>query len=140
MGPIIRSFARNRLRAGLLILEIAVTLAIVGHDWPGNVRELHNRVQRACLVAGRDVIEVADLDLGRAWQSVDSADGAGARSSGDPESTQEKARVVAVLRECDGVVSRAAKRLGVSRQALYRTMDRLGVAIERRLGPHDADP
>lgn len=29
MGPIIRSFARNRLRAGLLIVEIAVTLAIV---------------------------------------------------------------------------------------------------------------
>jgi transcriptional regulator of acetoin/glycerol metabolism len=30
------------------------------------------------------------------------------------------------------MVSRAASRLGVSRQALYRRMQRLGIVIERR--------
>jgi transcriptional regulator of acetoin/glycerol metabolism len=31
-----------------------------------------------------------------------------------------------------GVVSKAAALLGVSRQALYRRMDRLGIELERR--------
>jgi transcriptional regulator of acetoin/glycerol metabolism len=31
------------------------------------------------------------------------------------------------------VVSRAAAELGLSRQALYRRMDRLGIEIERRV-------
>jgi DNA-binding NtrC family response regulator len=37
-----------------------------------------------------------------------------------------------VLRVHDFSVSRAAEAIGLSRQALYRRMDRLGVALERR--------
>ncbi len=32
-----------------------------------------------------------------------------------------------------GVVSRAAAELGLSRQALYRRMERLGIELERRV-------
>jgi transcriptional regulator of acetoin/glycerol metabolism len=32
-----------------------------------------------------------------------------------------------------GVISKAAAELGISRQALYRRMDRLGLSLERRL-------
>jgi transcriptional regulator of acetoin/glycerol metabolism len=37
-----------------------------------------------------------------------------------------------VLTEARGVVSKAAAQLGVSRQALYRRMERLGIELERR--------
>jgi transcriptional regulator of acetoin/glycerol metabolism len=44
----------------------------------------------------------------------------------------ERARLVQALSEADGVVARAAEELGVSRQALYRKMSRLGIELERR--------
>jgi transcriptional regulator of acetoin/glycerol metabolism len=37
------------------------------------------------------------------------------------------------LGRAQGVVSRAANELGVSRQALYRRMERLGIELERRI-------
>ncbi len=37
-----------------------------GYAWPGNVRELRNVIERAMLLAGGDVIEEADVVLGRA--------------------------------------------------------------------------
>jgi DNA-binding NtrC family response regulator len=45
----------------------------------------------------------------------------------------ERAVVESALARASGVVSRAAAELGLSRQALYRRMDRLGIAIERRI-------
>ena len=38
----------------------------------------------------------------------------------------------AAIARADGNVSRAAAELGLSRQALYRRLDRLGIVIERR--------
>jgi DNA-binding NtrC family response regulator len=45
----------------------------------------------------------------------------------------ERAVVESALARASGVVSRAAAELGLSRQALYRRMDRLGITIERRI-------
>jgi transcriptional regulator of acetoin/glycerol metabolism len=44
----------------------------------------------------------------------------------------ERAELERILVESGGVVATAAAMLGVSRQALYRRMDRLGVELERR--------
>jgi DNA-binding NtrC family response regulator len=46
---------------------------------------------------------------------------------------RERRRLEQALRDAGGVVSKAALRLGLSRQALYRRMARLGIALERRL-------
>ena len=37
-----------------------------------------------------------------------------------------------MLLDAGGSVSQAAARLGVSRQALYRRMEKLGIVLERR--------
>jgi len=44
----------------------------------------------------------------------------------------EKEQIETLLRGGGGNVSDAAKALGVSRQALYRKMQRLGIVLERR--------
>jgi transcriptional regulator of acetoin/glycerol metabolism len=44
----------------------------------------------------------------------------------------EKGAVEEVLRRHGGSVSRAAVELGLSRQAFYRKMERLGITLERR--------
>jgi DNA-binding NtrC family response regulator len=104
--------------------------ALLAHTWPGNVRELMNRIQRATLVAAASVLTESDLALApgqeAAWPTPPPPSGAVA--SDDPE----RRRVEQALLEAGGMVSKAAARLGLSRQALYRRMERLGIVLERR--------
>ena len=45
----------------------------------------------------------------------------------------ERDAIETALGRAQGVVSRAANELGLSRQALYRRMERLGIELERRV-------
>jgi DNA-binding NtrC family response regulator len=101
--------------------------ALLRYPWPGNVRELENRLRRATLVRRGGRIEPHDLDL---------PDGTG-RGEGDPaagagRAQAERRRIEEALERAEGVVSRAAEVMGLSRQALYRKMSRLGIVLERR--------
>lgn len=89
------------------------------HNWPGNVRELRNVIQRASLLAQGPRIEVADLNLPRVH----------ARPS-IPADEPDRARIVNALERAHGVIAQAAADLGLSRQALYRRMDRHGIPRE----------
>jgi DNA-binding NtrC family response regulator len=132
-------------------LSAAAEQALVGHGWPGNVRELQNRLQRAQLVATGPEITADDLDLagvGRVGTTGPTVGGAGPTvggagptvggtgptdgGAGPTAGGGERHGIEDVLRRHGGSVSRAAEALGLSRQALYRRMERLGVSIERR--------
>jgi DNA-binding NtrC family response regulator len=107
-----------------LRLSAAAEGALLAHGWPGNVRELENRVRRASLLATGVEIGAADLGL-------DAAGGeAPLMLSADAEA--ERAELLRLLAGDEGNVSRVADRLGISRQALYRRMARLGIELERR--------
>ena len=113
-------------------LSSAAEGALLRHDWSGNVRELENRVQRATLVAGGGQLTIKDLglvDAGRCEASSPMSP-MSPTLSGDQEA--ERQRLLAALTAADGVVAHAADELGVSRQALYRKMSRLGIEVERR--------
>ena len=90
--------------------------ALLAHAWPGNVRELRNAVQRAGLLARGDVIDAADLGLPATMPSP---------STGIDEPDREA--IEAALERANGVLAQAASELGLSRQALYRRLDRLGI-------------
>jgi DNA-binding NtrC family response regulator len=117
--------------------------ALLGYDWPGNVRELQNRVQRAVLVAQGPTVDAAALALptGHASKAAASSEPA-LTDADDPSSTQptairaddpERLAIEEALVRAGGVVSRAAVELGLSRQALYRRMERFGLSLERRV-------
>jgi DNA-binding NtrC family response regulator len=102
--------------------------ALLSHAWPGNVRELENRIQRAVVVA--DSTQVGATDLG--FERHDLPREGIEPSTLDAVGLEERSRLLAALERADGVVAHAAAELGISRQALYRKMARLGVEIERR--------
>ena len=117
------------------------------------MRELQNRIHRAKLTATDGVIRPQHLGVPTGTARV-RADGeprhaAGATPSGglpplnarrdegaaappaainDPE----RASIEEALLKAGGVVSKAAAEMGLSRQALYRRMERLGIVLERR--------
>jgi DNA-binding NtrC family response regulator len=115
-GADILPLARHFLPQGKR-LEASAERALLAHAWPGNVRELRNAIQRAALLARGDAIGVADLGLPASPAAV----AAGANEEPD------RAAIEAALARSGGVVAQAAADLGLSRQALYRRMERLGI-------------
>ncbi len=102
-------------------------LALRRYSWPGNVRELENRIRRAMLVHGAGPIDAGDLDLP---EEGSRDEGASVLPAGPAH--EERRQIEKALERADGVVSRAAEVMGLSRQALYRKMSRLGIVLERR--------
>jgi DNA-binding NtrC family response regulator len=104
--------------------------ALVRHRWPGNVRELENVLRRAVLVASGDTIGAGDLGLA----PLPEISAAGAEiDPGNDLLLADRIKIERALAEAEGVVAKAAEILGISRQALYRKMERHGLAVERRL-------
>ncbi len=104
---------------------------LVRHPWPGNVRELENTLRRAVLVASGDTIHAEDLGLGAV--STSTAPAPLPETAGNDLLLAERVRIERALEEAGGVVAKAAEILGLSRQALYRKMEKLGLTVERRL-------
>jgi DNA-binding NtrC family response regulator len=106
--------------AGRAQLNDAAREALLTYTWPGNVRELKNAIERAALLAGNGLITPELLNLPQ------HAGAAAVRNLDEPS----REVVEAALQKADGVVSRAAQTLGLSRQALYRRMERYGLMTQ----------
>ncbi|MCE2945042.1 MAG: sigma-54 dependent transcriptional regulator [Xanthomonadaceae bacterium] len=100
--------------------------ALRAHAWPGNVRELKNTIARAALLSSSPTITSNDLGLPAF------ATGAAARGNDAPMDADEpdRASIEAALKRHRGVLAQAAAELGLSRQALYRRLERLGIDRE----------
>ncbi len=108
--------AEHFLQAGVVLSDEAKD-ALLAHTWPGNVRELQNCIQRATLMAQDGVIELANLGLERSEPVLN--------YSIPREPTKQE--VIRALADANGVVARAARSLGLSRQALYRRMEKFQI-------------
>jgi DNA-binding NtrC family response regulator len=137
--PLAEHVLARHARGGPVAFSEEALMALERHDWPGNVRELENRVQRAVLVCGSGPIRAPHLGLELEAQPSERAS---ASSSAEPPVPSahsatllevEREAIEAALERARGVVSRAAAELGLSRQALYRRMERLGIELERRV-------
>ena len=104
--------ARRYLTPGFAF-EPAAERALMSHAWPGNVRELRNVVQRACLLSPDKLLKAPSLGLETAPV--------------EPEREVAPAEIRAALARAGGVVARAARELGLSRQSLYRRLEKLGI-------------
>ncbi|WP_429201547.1 sigma-54-dependent transcriptional regulator [Massilia sp. UYP11] len=95
-------------------LHPAAEAALLAHPWPGNVRELKNVMARANLLSSGDTIRATDLGLPAA-------------SLPAQDTEPDRDAIVGALARAGGVVAQAANELGLSRQALYRRMERLAI-------------
>jgi len=92
--------------------------------WPGNVRELKNTIERACLLCEGHLL--TERDVLRALQDRPRQPPRGPLAVPDdvqgPPPTEQEVREA--LEDTGGNKSLAARRLGVSRRALYRLLEK----------------
>jgi transcriptional regulator with PAS, ATPase and Fis domain len=123
-----REYGRGRLR-----LAPEASAAIGACAWPGNVRELQNAMAQAAALCDRDGIVTLPL-LPEPVRPVRAPEGAG----GDYRARVDAHRrdlIADALDKAGGNRSRAARDLGLSRQALHYLIRELKVAAKPARGP-----
>ena len=146
VAPLVGEFVRRLQSERSLGLQIADdAMQILGsYAWPGNVRELANLIERLVVIRPNGVVTAADLP----WPLVETPH----EAAGDPEILDsalapvqggsrvalpaegfdlkqyladiERQMINDALTESDGVVQRAAERLGIGRTTLVEKMRR----------------
>ena len=120
--------AAQRYRRPELHLNADAEAALRAHTWPGNVRELAHIAERAALLSRAENIGAADLRLDYEMQSV---------SPGLEQLTLEQAEgqlLRLALERHRGHLQRTADQLGLTRQSLYRRLDKHGIRYDDAAG------
>jgi two-component system, NtrC family, response regulator AtoC len=119
---------------------------LLGYPWPGNVRELSHVIERAVLWSRGPVLDVEHLSLGNLAPSAPALEPpaavpAGASAPAAPITREtpglppsgvdleawERALIEQALRESEGNQTRAAQRLGISRDTLRYRLKKYGI-------------
>lgn len=117
LGRLAGELGHGRVRLGRGALDL-----LCRHAWPGNIRELRNVLERAVLLHDVEELEPRHLRLDVPARRPAGGGGAEGTSLADLEWDH----IERVLREEEGSIPRAARRLGLSRSGLYRKLKRQG--------------
>lgn len=108
--PLVKHFLPNR------DISIAAEQALTNHSWPGNVRELENACKRVAVLKPEGVIEAEDFALAKQVQS-----------SQTQVAEPSKVQLEEAIKANNGVIAKVARQFGMSRQALYRRLNKFGI-------------
>jgi two-component system, NtrC family, response regulator AtoC len=125
--------AAARLSRPVPRIADAVLARLRTHPWPGNVRELRNAIERAVLLAERDVIEVEHLPFAASPRPVAPAPAATPTAGlSDELAALERDRILAAIEQCGGNQTRAAELLGMPRRTFINRLDQYGIPRPRK--------
>lgn len=95
---------------------------LLRYEWPGNIRELENAVERATLMSLGGQLTAEDFAF------LFSSEGGPQQRKGTLEDV-ERELIQRTLVECNWNKTLTARRIGISRRALYEKALRLGIAL-----------
>lgn len=94
---------------------------LMRYHWPGNVRELQHAIERAVILSDASLLKPADFMLQPQPERKADAD-----ETLNLEQLERNA-IERAMRRSEGNLSRAAEYLGITRYALYRKLEKLGL-------------
>jgi len=103
-------------------LSKSAEICLQNYSWSGNVRELENVIRRASLLASNQHIEVADLGLPEIQGDL---------STMSKINEPDKETLLQALEQNKHNISQTAKQLGLSRQSLYRRIDKYAIPKDK---------
>jgi transcriptional regulator of acetoin/glycerol metabolism len=118
---------------GVVVLDEALLGALEQHPWPGNLRQLRHVLRGMIALRETDRLTLADLPPGfgaRVAPDVAVSPGAGATPPGDalnPLESAERQALVQELTRHGWNMSTLARQLKISRNTLYRKVQRLNI-------------
>jgi DNA-binding NtrC family response regulator len=115
----LRLYGKKYKRPGMKIDKVVMT-RLMRYHWPGNIRELQHTIERAVILSEGVVIRSAELLIGSSLP----------RTRPEKPVTleeMEKQFILQTLDENNGNVSLTARKLGMTRTALYRRMRKHGI-------------
>lgn len=141
LGVLVRAILARRSEAGPLDVSPDLMAALAEHPWPLNVRGLVN-VLEAALIAqpGATRLDLvphvaaalaAQAELAPTETAIDLASSGSTPSAPVPRGPED---IVPALERHRGNVAAAARELGLTRQSLYRLIERLELDPERYRG------
>jgi DNA-binding NtrC family response regulator len=120
LNHFLQRFAQKYKRLDMKI-DKRVLAKLKRYAWPGNIRELQHAVERAVILNEGRLIENADMLIGGA--------GTPAVNTDAPQTLDEMEKhfIQLSLDEHEGNVTNTARKLGMTRTALYRRMKKHGL-------------
>ncbi|MBE0363506.1 two-component system, NtrC family, response regulator [Pseudoalteromonas ulvae UL12] len=100
-------------------LSVMAEQMLLAHPWPGNVRELENACKRAAVLNPEGMLEAEHFALNINNSNVQSTQ----KNSREPE----KSELELAMRQYEGVIAKVARHFGLSRQALYRRLQKFEI-------------
>ncbi|OGP08160.1 MAG: hypothetical protein A2048_00335 [Deltaproteobacteria bacterium GWA2_45_12] len=101
---------------------------LTDYDWPGNIRELRNELERALSFGEKEILPAHLSDsVGRENPRIVPTSGGLIREG---RNLYEKEAILEAVRRSAGNKVKAAKRLGISRVALYQKIKKLGIMAQ----------
>ena len=113
--PLARHFLPNRE------FSLSAENELKKHSWQGNVRELENACKRVAVLKPSGVIEAEDCAFSEQVEQLTQAPAK--QTSIEPK----KEELETAMREHQGVIARVARQFSMSRQALYRRLDKFEI-------------
>lgn len=130
IAPIATAIIRRldpHMNPGELLSDNVVNM-LTQHSWPGNVRELRNVIERLLLFPESTELVMDTLDIKQKADDVIDPTKLPFLEARDLSIDRfEKNYITTLLKDCDGIVSRAAKQAKTSRQTFYRIMAKHGI-------------
>ena len=111
IAPLINHFLPHRE------LSIDAEQALNRYQWPGNVRELENACKRVGVIKPNGLLSAEDFDLPPSSPI----------KNNDVKKEPTKFEIEQSIRANQGVIAKVAREFGLSRQALYRRLQKMGI-------------
>ncbi|NPU85982.1 MAG: sigma 54-interacting transcriptional regulator [Syntrophaceae bacterium] len=123
----------NRLKKDVTEITPEAMEYLKNQPWPGNVRQLKNWIERAITLSEGSVLSLEDFsrehDGGRAVRMKKSEPVHKQKMYSIRLTDVENSMIRTALEESEGNVSGAARKLGISRDTLYRKMKKYEMAV-----------
>ena len=119
-------------KTGKQIISVSpnVMNILMRYEFPGNIRELENIIEHGFVLCRGSIIKQEHLSPELLQSEQDSLVNLKPDSTPVTESIDEHDRIVNAIRNCGGVISKAAVELGVHRTTLWRKIKRYNINID----------
>ncbi len=120
---------RRALKKNIAAVDGAVLEKFQNYAFPGNIRELKNLIERAVILSEGDTLTLNDFPQLNAHPNH-AAVSAPDHSQDMTLAAMEISYLKAALKKANNNISEAAALLGITRQSLYRKMEKAGIQAQ----------